>query len=385
MNKSVRPLIARHVGALMLLAMLTTSCLAGPSEASSVSTMLDAAEKTHLALGTALGVAVNTGQTMSEEFRSAQAQAAAELTAFNAATADFKGEQAIKDAGESYAQAANLVLGLLEDGTTDVASEVKRTQADVKFDLVHDLLAARQNDLGGPTDGRSASPILKVVFGLIGLAAVVGVALRVRAAMEPDAEEEPPSQHVYDPRQPDAFSSSLPTELEEAETDPDAPPRNPEALHSVRGGLRTVELPGIIEAALATVNNAGWDAAVDCPDVRVMVDPLRMRRLLTNLLLSATAHGAEHIGLVATIEGDKVEVNVGHDGSLLDGYTEAAARENPPKEVDHQLNVARQLLNGMHADVRWTAWRGVSLYTVELVRGPEEGADEQTAVAQFVD
>jgi hypothetical protein len=65
-------------------------------------------------------------------------------------------------------------------------------------------------------------------------------------------------------------------------------------------------------------------------------------------------------------------VNVGHDGTLLGDETNRASSSDMPPEVEHQLTVARQLLAGMHAEVRWSRWRGVSLYTIELVRGPEE-------------
>jgi hypothetical protein len=138
-----------------------------------------------------------------------------------------------------------------------------------------------------------------------------------------------------------------------------------------------VDLRGIIDAALATVVDAGWEVAVECPDVHVLVDPLRMRRLLSNLLLSATAHDAQHIGLVAVIEGDKVEVNVGHDGSLLHDVEDGVE----PPEVDHQLTVARQLLGGMHSDVKWTSFDKVSLYTIGLVRGPDDESDSGRTLA----
>jgi hypothetical protein len=367
-----------------VLAFVISSCgaLGGPTEADTVAAMIQHSEASQTNLTRAVAIATSSGQTMSAEAQSALTSAEQALLAFNESTDSFEGAASLEEIAQGYAQSANLVLGLLAEGNVDVAAEVTRTQLTVKYPALNTALRARQNELGGPPSSGPGAPLAILAVVAAGIAALALTRLRSKGEK---ADESPRST----PTRPEALSSfptsGIPEDpLLELKSDlppigsepakpaaPTGPLRNPEATHSVRGGLRTVELEGIIDAALATVSNTGWEVAIQCPTVHVLVDPLRMRRLLSNLLLSATAHGAEHIGLVAEIVGDRVEVNVGHDGSLLADRGSADDTDVPP-EVEHQLTVARQLLQGMHAEVRWTRWRGVSLYTVELVRGPEE-------------
>ncbi len=372
------------LGRITLLAVLLSSCgaLAGPGEAETVDSMIAALDDTHANLTRAVTVAASSGQTMSPEARGFITAAAGGLVAFNEATDEFTGDATLGQAAEGYAQSANLVLGLLDEGNIDVAVEVTATQVEVKYATLTSGLRTRLDALGGPP---SSSGITRVVVVAVIIAGVAALAL---SRMRPGGTgDEPPAPAARRPEEnssfpsspfPDDPISSLSSDLPPIGSQPSRPPeptgpvRNPEAVHSVKGGLRTVELEGIIEAALATVTNAGWEVAIQCPEVRVLVDPLRMRRLLSNLLLSATSHQAEHIGLVAEIVGDRVEVNVGHDGNLLAKEPRDGPSSDTPPEVEHQLTVARQLLAGMHAEVRWSRWRGVSLYTIELVRGPEE-------------
>jgi hypothetical protein len=371
------------LGRISLLAVLLSSCgaFAGPGEAETVASMVSALDATQSNLTRAVAIASSSGQTMSAESREVITAASDALIALNDATDDFEGETSIAQATEGYAQSANLVLGLLQEGNIDVAAEVAATQVEVKYVTVGSSLRTRLDALGGPP---SSSGITRMVVVAVIVAGVAALALsRMRPGGDTGEPEPPPARR---PEELSSFRSSFPedpidtlsSDLPPIGSEPSRPPvptgpvRNPEAVHSVKGGLRTVELEGIIEAALATVTNTGWEVAIQCPDVRVLVDPLRMRRLLSNLLLSATSHQAEHIGLVAEIVGDRVEVNVGHDGTLLAREAKDAPRSETPPEVEHQLTVARQLLAGMHAEVRWSRWRGVSLYTIELVRGPEE-------------
>lgn len=372
------------LGRISLLAVLVSSCggLAGANEAETVASMITAIDATHSDLTRAVTVASASGQTMSAESRQIISAASDALVAFNEAADDFRGEAALEEAAEGYAQSADLVLGLLEEGNVAVAAEVAATQTDVKYASVAGGLRSRLDALGGEPSSGGITRAVVVAVIITGAAAVT--LSRMRPGGEAGQQLPPPPRHPEElppfptssfPDDPiNALSSNLPPIGMQPirPPEPTGPVRNPEAVHSIKGGLRTVELEGIIEAALATVTNTGWEVAIQCPSVRVLVDPLRMRRLLSNLLLSATAHDAEHLGLVAEIVGDRVEVNVGHDGTLLGDEAKRASSSDIPPEVEHQLTVARQLLAGMHAEVRWSRWRGVSLYTIELVRGPEE-------------
>lgn len=387
---------------LLVLALGLGGCglLAGPSEAETVTVLLDSSSRIQSSLDQLVSLASSTGQTMSEEFRANAARVESTIEDFDDATDHIEDDVLIHSDAEAYVQAANLVTGLLADGTIDVAAEVMRTQVTPKYQTLRERLLARQAELGGADN---ASNTWLVVIGVAAVAFGAFLMIRRRRPTLADKLPEPTTAPAPAPRptaippedpasEPEAFTSSLSGiqlpeighhELRNPAPAPTGPVRNPEALHSVRGGLRTVELKGIIDAALATIVDAGWEVAIECPPVHVLVDPLRMRRLLSNLLLSATAHGAEHIGLVAVIVGDKVEINVGHDGSLLRGISEDVS--SPPPEVDHQITVAKQMLGGMHAEVRWTNWRGVSLYTIELVRGPDEPADDVDRLAANAD
>ncbi len=391
----------RSAGVLMLAVGLGgCGLLAGPSEAETVALLLDTSSRIQSSVDQLVSLASSTGQTMSEEFRANSARVEATIEDFNEATDHVEDDVLLRSEAEAYAQAANLVTGLLADGTIDVAAEVMRTQVTPRYQTLRERLLTRQAELGGADTG---SNTWLVVIGIAAVAFGTFVMVQRRRPTLVDKLTTPATAPVPVPRpttklpegrtpEPEVFTSPLSGvhlpeighhEPRNPAPAPTGPVRNPEALHSVRGGLRTVELKGIIDAALATIVDAGWEVAIECPPVHVLVDPLRMRRLLSNLLLSATAHGAEHIGLVAVIVGDKVEINVGHDGSLLRGISEDAS--SPPPEVDHQITVAKQMLGGMHAEVRWTNWRGVSLYTIELVRGPDEPADDVDRLAANAD
>ena len=421
--------VSRMTGAIAL-AMILSGCglLAGPSEGKVVAGMIDQATTTHNSLNATINYAVTSRSTMSTDFRALAGRLESDLAAFNELAGDLRSTDEIVDGAEGFAQAVNLAAGLLDDGAIEVASEVSRTQVVPKYTSLQSLLTARQEEIGGPDSGATwwawlfGIPLaVLVVFVIVqrrrptleDLLAQSNAVPQPEIRSEPGAradrrrrpvpfDQRPPREEQVAPSRPipppigevdsparrpeDSRTSASPKTLRDA-TPPRpklqaGPVRNPEAIHSVRGGLRTVELRGIIDAALATMVDAGWEVAIECPDVSVLVDPLRMRRLLSNLLLSATAHGAEHIGLVAVIVGDRVEANVGHDGSLLDGVPDTT--DGPP-EVEHQLTVARQLLAGMHADARWTNWRGVSLYTMELVRGPDEVAGHDRPLAATAD
>lgn len=432
-----RPLqMAARLSGSIALAVVVSGCgmLAGPSEREVVAGMIDQAATTYDSLNAAVDSAVSIRSTMSAEFRVVAGQMEADIAAFNDLADELPASGELADAAETFAQAANLSASLLGDGAIDVASEVNRTQVAPKYAALQRQLAIRQEEVGA-FDGGSTWWVWLVAIPLVVFVAYVVIQRRrptledllgqSKAAPQPEIRTEPgatanrrkrpvpldqrpssgeqvPTRHLpppigdveppparsNEPALQPALSSApagrqnLSPATEPAPVTSNAPIRNPEAIHSVRGGLRTVELRGIIDAALATMVDTGWEVAIECPDVSVLVDPLRMRRLLSNLLLSATAHGAEHIGLVAVIVEDRVEVNVGHDGSLLEGMTDAA---DVPPEVEHQLTVARQLLAGMHADARWTDWRGVSLYTMELVRGPDEVAGHDLPTATSAD
>lgn len=374
-----------------LFALLLSSCgvLSGPTEVEAVTNVLEAVESAQTNVSHAVTIASSSGQSGSAEVQTLLNDTAGALNALNAATTSLANNPDLVNGATSYAQSANLVLGLLAEGNTAIGAEVARTQVDVKYASLTRDLGTRQNELGGPPSTGAGATWIVLIGVIIAAVAAIGITRR-----RPRDQGQPPPPPQYTPEQsrpvvesvPDYPFAELSSTLPPIGTQPDRPPaptgplRNPEAIHSVRGGLRTVELEGIIEAALATVTDTGWEVAIQCPQVRVLVDPLRMRRLLSNLLLSATAHGAEHIGLVAEVVGDKVKVNIGHDGTLLANETPGLTDEIPP-EVDHQLTVARQLLTGMHAEARWTRWRGVSLYTIELVRGPDEGADSSDLLA----
>lgn len=426
MNGRTMRMAARLAG-LVAVASVASGCglLAGPSEPEAVASMIEQASTTNEAFGAALDLAVSTRSTMSADFRTAAGQMETAITDFNELSRNLNSTSEVRDAAEDYAQAANLAAGLLADGAIDVAAEVGRTQVEPKYAALQSLLTIRQEEVGEVRSGPSWWPWL---FGLPLVAFVVYVVVQRRrpsledllaqpnAVRQPEIRNEPGANanrrkrpipldqrddrsaapprdlpppigdrndRPVEPTPARAFGAAPPERHPQANgSPPTGPVRNPEAIHSVKGGLRTVELRGIIDAALATMADAGWEVAIECPDVSVLVDPLRMRRLLSNLLLSATAHGAEHIGLVAVIVEDRVEVNIGHDGSLLDGAPETTQR---PPEVEHQLTVARQLLAGMHADARWTNWRGVSLYTIELVRGPDEVKGHDVPAAASAD
>jgi hypothetical protein len=134
----------------------------------------------------------------------------------------------------------------------------------------------------------------------------------------------------------------------------------------------TTDLKGVIEASLAAISDTGWDAAIDCPQVGVLVDPVLLRRVLANLLQSANAHGAENIGIVTHVEGDRVKVSIGDDGKVGPPSPGSEWRLGLPHpvsgEVEHQLTVSRQLLHGMDASVSWSRLGEISLYTVDLKR-----------------
>jgi hypothetical protein len=124
------------------------------------------------------------------------------------------------------------------------------------------------------------------------------------------------------------------------------------------------DLHNVIEAALRPLEAAGWDASFECPPVAVAVDSDTLSSVLTGMLTGAGMSGAENIGIVTDIAGDKVRIRIAFDGPG------AGEGEITPEESERRLGMARAMLGDIDADVDWTRVGKLALFTLELNGAP---------------
>jgi hypothetical protein len=120
------------------------------------------------------------------------------------------------------------------------------------------------------------------------------------------------------------------------------------------------DLHGVIEAALRPLEAAGWDATFECPPTAVSADGPALSHVLSGMLTGAGMSGAEHIGIVTDVEGDRVRIRIAFDGPG------AGSGEITADEETRRLAMARALLADVEADVEWTRVGGTALFTLEL-------------------
>jgi signal transduction histidine kinase len=282
-----------------------------------------------------------------------------------AAAEEIEGiDRRLDDSVRYFARSGGYLLNLLRQGDVAEARSVQNVELGPAFS---DLRAAIGGHLEGlaadgvDTTGSAANiPAGQILGGALALGVLIAAfrGLRDRRLAAARAREgaSGASTTVYGPANPITASG------EERGSSPST-----DASRAARGGIRNADLAGVVEAALAQVEKTGWEVALDIPDFSVAADPLRLRRVIGNLLLSATSHGAEHIGIVAEEEDGAIVISIGDDGSVSEA--EPVNEYGHPAEVDHQIGVARQLLAGMSAEVDWICLDGVSLYVLHLARG----------------
>ncbi len=282
-------------------------------------------------------------------------------------------EATVTDAATFFIDAGSIMLGFLQNSDPNRAKAFFEDRVTTNHQALGQAVDRRLEALGGsPVGGSSNVPVAL----LVGVLAVVAVAIflfrqaQVGSSVERDDPAPAPTPAVVPAGAPAPLEPA--TEVQPApETAPAARPVLTEPNHN---RLRATTLRDVLEAAVSGVADGGWEVTLDSPDVKVMADPLRLRRLLSTLLLSATAHAPSHVGIVAAVDGDAVTLSIGDDGP-----TDASGNDLPPSMdpddapsgVAHQLAVARQLADAMNGSVSWIRHAGVSLYTVTLGRADD--------------
>lgn len=287
------------------------------------------------------------------------------------------GDASVAEAVTFFADSGSIMLGFLQNSDTTRARAFFDDRVTRNYDGVKDAIDDRFVELGGTPIGSTGSSVPAAL--LIALLVVVGVAVwlfrqaqpTVRGAHTPEAI----SNQVLEQDAVEPLEES-PAPAEEAVVDPPMSRRSPTLVEDVpRSRLQATNLRDVLEAAISRVNDGGWEITLDSPDVKVTADPLRLRRLVGTLLLSATMHQPDHIGVVANVAGDRVILSVGDDGqkdSNNNELPESAMAGDAPAEIGHQLTVARQIAEHMQGSVDWLRFDGVSLYTVDLQVAEDE-------------
>jgi signal transduction histidine kinase len=376
-----------------IMLVVLTGCSRGPANAeeawASFSTQVTDARA---AVGDAVLASFEYARGFGEEQTAlTKIQAAdASLSAISASASDLPPDAEIPTMVTAFTTTGSSIVALLLQGQNDQADRLQQTTFSTAADNLAAAVADRRRSVastpGTPANGASGGSTLPRVI----LVAALGVGMTFAAAMSLTRRRARPT-HPAPPRPVAAESpvgpnsrgerrrrkgrhatDRLNTPRQPVPTTVGPPPSGQETSRAARRRAMTTELKGVIEASLASISDTGWDAAIECPSVGVLVDPILLRRVLANLLQSANAHGAENIGIVTQVEGDRVKVSIGDDGDVGPPSPGSEWRigtaEPVSAEVEHQLTVSRQLLQGMDAKVTWSRMGEISLYTVDLKR-----------------
>lgn len=126
---------------------------------------------------------------------------------------------------------------------------------------------------------------------------------------------------------------------------------------------KRVDIAPLIRETAARVR---WDTKVvelDVPELAALVDPLRLRQILRNLMVNAVRYGGDTVRITASEDGPHVLVNVSDDGEginhefredIFAPYRRAHDRAGLPGSVGLGLAVSRRLARLMDGDLTYS-------------------------------
>ena len=154
-------------------------------------------------------------------------------------------------------------------------------------------------------------------------------------------------------------------------------------------GLLTVEpvpvdLREQVEAVVEYIRLLGGDAAIECSDASVLVDPERFRHVLRNLLVNAHRHGQAPVAVRGQASGDHyicqvVDCGQGVDPEVADGlfrrfvHTGASGRE--AGSLGLGLAVARELAGHMETEISYRHINGETHFVLIVPLAGSAGKD----------
>jgi hypothetical protein len=314
------------------------------AQSSAVHTSITEAVSTAQAAGASSGAALDAAQ------RAGDAVAAFEEAARREALTEE-----VERAAHFLADSSRAALDLLAAGDPDGAAALTTTVLADDIAALRGQLSARRSELG-PDAFETGGPNVGLIAGIV-VTAILAAGL-ARAKRTIDARREGPDKPVHAETAPGPAHEPVVT------TSP-APPsvaNDSGAAPQVRMVAASVPLAQVVEIAVESMEHGTWEVAMDVAPVHVFAEPLKLRRLLNNLLLNATALHASHVGILGEIEGERVILTVGSDSVFETEHPHGTV----PPEIDHQLTFGRQLMEPMGARIDWELFEGVSIFTIDL-------------------
>ena len=139
--------------------------------------------------------------------------------------------------------------------------------------------------------------------------------------------------------------------------------------------LKSVDIAPLIRETSARVRWGGKVVEVDVPELSALVDPLRLRQILRNLMVNAVRYGGDTVRITARQLGSDVAVHVADDGEgispefreeIFAPYRRAHDRAGLPGSVGLGLAVSRRLARLMNGDLTYISEDDSSTFALRL-------------------
>ena len=138
---------------------------------------------------------------------------------------------------------------------------------------------------------------------------------------------------------------------------------------------KRVDIAPLIRETAARVRWGDKVVEIDVPELAALVDPLRLRQILRNLLVNAVRYGGDNVRITARQVGSDVVVDVADDGDgithefredIFAPYRRAHDRAGLPGSVGLGLAVSRRLARLMNGDLAYSPADSWSTFTLRL-------------------
>jgi PAS domain S-box-containing protein len=139
--------------------------------------------------------------------------------------------------------------------------------------------------------------------------------------------------------------------------------------------LKGIDIAPLIRETAARVRWGDKTVEIDVPELAALVDPLRLRQILRNLMVNAVRYGGDRIRISARQVGSEVIVDVADDGEgithefredIFAPYRRAHDRAGLPGSVGLGLAVSRRLARLMNGDLTYSPADSWSTFALRL-------------------
>jgi signal transduction histidine kinase len=139
--------------------------------------------------------------------------------------------------------------------------------------------------------------------------------------------------------------------------------------------LKGIDIAPLIRETAVRVRWGDKTVEIDVPELAALVDPLRLRQILRNLMVNAVRYGGDRIRISARQVGSEVIVDVADDGEgithefredIFAPYRRAHDRAGLPGSVGLGLAVSRRLARLMNGDLTYSPADSWSTFALRL-------------------